>query len=167
MTGAVHSDRDQRLTRITEHKRNATTSTRQCGRRSAEVAEHPRLLFRHGCVGYRGESGPSTVKKNGRGEVALGHKSSENPSKQLFRGWSEYYGVETRTGGNLDQVGKGSKETHASYMPAPTISKGRTIPPGPPVPSSLDSSLCIARAHLFFREGGDVLGDMRDIRIKS
>ena len=51
------------MTIITEHKRNGTTSTRQCGRRSAEVTEHPRLLFRHGCVGYRGESEVSTVTK--------------------------------------------------------------------------------------------------------
>lgn len=59
---------------------------------------------------------------------------------------------------------RGEKETHASYIPPPTMFKGITTPPGPPVPSSLGSSLCSARA-LLLRESGNVLGDMREIRM--
>jgi hypothetical protein len=59
---------------------------------------------------------------------------------------------------------RGEEETHASYIPPPTMFKGITMPPGPPVPSSLGSSLCSARA-LLLRESGNVLGDMREIRM--
>lgn len=61
------------------------------------------------------------------------------------------------------------KGTHASYIPSPTMFKGIMMPPGPPVPSSassLGSALCSARA-LLLRENGDVLGDMREIRMES
>jgi hypothetical protein len=65
--------------------------------------------------------------------------------------------------GSSARAERGEKETHASYIPAPTMFKERTMPLGPPVPSSLCSSLYSARA-LLLRESGDVLGDMCWIR---
>lgn len=58
---------------------------------------------------------------------------------------------------------KRTKKTHASYMPAPTMFRGRTMPAGPPVPSLLGCSLCSARALPFCRAKDGDLGEIRDI----
>jgi hypothetical protein len=133
------------------------------------------LLFRDGCVGLDAEAragrtlrtkhGGKKRKKNGReGGVTrpqVVQKGEQTPFPGLERVLVEG-GVHTRDGGwgGLTSTKWKKGKTHASYVPGPTMFKGRMIPPGPPVPSSLDCSLCIARARLFFREGGDALGDM-------
>ena len=55
------------------------------------------------------------------------------------------------------------KGTHASYMPAPTMFRGRTIPVGPPAPSLLGSSVWSSRNFPFLRDV-EALVEIRDMQ---